>query len=337
MRSISKCVASGVLFAAAAAYPQEAVPESLVLLQQRAHLKTDPQGGKGGNDDVDWEKELEGQNINPPILMVSSACVGSSVVMNITKDLLESQGYPIYKSRNELWKPEKNPLADDKTGPGHALLLAAKDATEKKQTLIFKIKSNWLEEHTKPRGALLAMKPKVVAMVRNNTLDQVICRVRDCFDKSSGQAVSPDGTPNHACFERRSTGDKVLAKLNTEELHEIMARKFNFRFKLPRQMSDMGFGKPIVSYYEDLLAYEMDASQLDFSAQRWQTYVAKMGFDLKLEAIRSFLKKSAGSYPKPGSHKDVIYNFAEVDKALQPYPYLHRYLRFPEHGKQTGN
>merc|ERR1719291_585241 len=132
--------------------------------------------------------------------------------MDVTKELLEDQGHPVYKSRNELWKDDKNPFAEDE-GPEKALVDAARDATKAKQQLIFKIKSQWLSMHGATKDALLALKPKVVSMIRDNTLDQIICRVRDCFDKKSGKAVSPDGTPNHACFKRRKTGEKVMARL----------------------------------------------------------------------------------------------------------------------------
>merc|ERR1719162_1614775 len=59
---------------------------------------------------------------------------------------------------------------------------------------------------------LKRMGTKVVYAKRNNTVDHIVCEVRDCFRDDCGFPVDKNGERSNLCFDRRNVSDPEKEK-----------------------------------------------------------------------------------------------------------------------------
>jgi hypothetical protein len=158
----------------------------------------------------------------PPILMVSTGCGQSSILVRLLRILVEAAGYPVYDLHAEaLHKKHKIRFMKPGMEMKQAVEEMLADANRKGQTVVQKL-SQKTENSVVDR--LIAEQAKVVLLRRGNILDRLVCRVRDCFAGSKiGFPVDDKGAKSDMCFGRRKeekkrTGKATKARLNTEGL-----------------------------------------------------------------------------------------------------------------------
>ena len=115
----------------------------------------------------------------------------------------------------------KNPFMK----PGMSMKKAVKemleDAHRKGQTVVQKV---WGKTEQSVLDHLVAVQANIVILLRGNTLDSLVCRVRDCFvGPGAGNPVDDQGAKSDMCFDRRKeeqkgSGKATKARLNTDGL-----------------------------------------------------------------------------------------------------------------------
>lgn len=271
--------------------------------------------------------KIDKQGINRPLIVVSDGCSGSSVVVDVAKRLLENSSIRVMHSRNELYTKRKNPMADE-LGIGRSFVALARSATENGEMLVFKVPASWMIGHPMATKWLLRLGPNVVVNLRQNVLDHLVCKVRDCFDRKTGRSVTEDGKESSLCFNRRKRDDvNVMAKMRPDRLLLEMRRKLKEYQSIPTTLKRYGFGEVKVFYSEQLLAYEMDGTELQASVDQWKRFMNELGVELPRATISTFLAARSGVSHPPAPHQRVIYDAEEVEDRLRVDSELYAYWR----------
>ena len=194
----------------------------------------------------------------------------------------------------------------------------------------------------------------MVKLERENALDKLVCKVRDCFIPSAHNKYM-NGTDAHLCFKRRRSSDPVKAVINVAKLYLHLSAFCAYnpgRFEQGskdnaqliesarrKRMGRMAKGILVIDnlaekgqingwavFTEDLLNYETDSSSdgLARSVRAWEIVLRAWQFmpDTDTDtariksAITEVLSTEWGTRDAPSPHRDVIYNHDEVRAAL---------------------
>jgi len=266
-----------------------------------------------------------GKQLIPPRMIVQRGCTGSTAVMAIAKDLVSKLGVEIWpnapKEMLRTGRPDKNPWYAPGLTLGDAVRLGVEKASGAGQIMLFngyKIKS-WSKDaaQVELQYALKELNTRTVIVHRNNSLDTLICEVRDCFASQHGPrrgyAVNQNGKRDNTCFERRhsSTG-KPMAFINTENLLENLAIAESYQEEMQSAITELGFEGGEVVFFEDLTAHEYSAENLDRSTDAWSKFLGSLGIRADREAVKNILKEAVGTYHPPERHTEAIYNLDSV-------------------------
>ena len=193
--------------------------------------------------------------------------------------------------------------------------------TDTNSTLVFKAAEIAFNQEI--ADALHKVNAQAMAVYRGNTLDQVICQVRDCFEVSDDVGMPVNATTGERsdiCFKRRklSRDDQPIVWLNVSTLRKHLDKRTRRNHEVGAKMRSYGWADAAVSTTEELLRYVEDtsAASLEASVAAWGRVMHSWRVDHNVSAIRAFLanQDSRGAYPpqpQPLSNRD------EVHKALR--------------------
>ena len=200
---------------------------------------------------------------------------------------------------------------------------------------------------------------RIVAVIRENELDRLVCSVRDCFDLNVGHLVNSAGHNLHSCTShknmsaRRATSvtaadDQLKVRLDPHKLKSYLQMASTVNSGMSRRwwsagsihsLADRGLEYKTIRI-EDLSEYEYsnltDAVQngvpnkhLDVSMKAWADLLISLGLPAPLGTIKSVLIQSVtgedGHLLPPRamhSHSKEIFNNVEVKAKLQGTPYI---------------
>jgi hypothetical protein len=146
----------------------------------------------------------------PPILMVSTACGQSTILVRLLRILVEAAGYPVYDLPAEaLHKKHRIRFMKPGMEMKQAVEEMLADANRKGQTVVQKL-FQMTENSVVDR--LIAEQAKVVLLRRGNHLDRLVCRVRDCFAGSKFGFPVPFGTTRGQSLTCATVGGKKRRK-----------------------------------------------------------------------------------------------------------------------------
>lgn len=183
---------------------------------------------------------------------------------------------------------------------------------------------------------------RVAAMMRRNKLDQLICQIKDCFDKHAGFPVNAAGRRvKSLCFKRRATGktDAVYkVKIDPDKLRKRIRQHAGGRtgevwwaHEGGAGFAAHGFGSTdyFTGHVETLTGFEYAADRNDSRWHKSQESFVKMLESLGapaspavvLRVMRRYATDAATGRPqaarKQHSHRNEIFNDAEVREALR--------------------
>ena len=200
---------------------------------------------------------------------------------------------------------------------------------------------------------------RIVAVIRENELDRLVCSVRDCFDLNVGHLVNSAGHNLHSCTShknmsaRRATSvtaadDQLKVRLDPHKLKSYLQMASTVNSGMSRRwwsagsihsLADRGLEYKTIRI-EDLSEYEYsnltDAVQngvpnkhLDVSMKAWADLLISLGLPTPLDTIKNVLIQSVtgedGHLLPPRamhSHSKEIFNNVEVKATLQDTPYI---------------
>lgn len=199
---------------------------------------------------------------------------------------------------------------------------------------------------------------RIVAVIRENELDRLVCSVRDCFDLNVGHLVNTAGDNLHCTSHkimsaRRATNvtaadDQLKVRLDPQKLKRYLQMASTMNSGMSRRwwsagsihsLADRGFEYKTIRI-EDLSEYEYsnltDAvqngvpnKQLDVSMKAWADLLISLGLPAPLDTIKNVLYQSVtgedGHLLPPRamhSHSKEIFNNVEVKAKLQDTPYI---------------
>mmetsp|Transcript_1750 Transcript_1750/g.4109 ORF Transcript_1750/g.4109 Transcript_1750/m.4109 type:complete len:347 (+) Transcript_1750:81-1121(+) len=275
-------------------------------------------------------KETAATTTIPPMMILQRGCSGSSVVMRMTRDMLQSLAVPLYplgiKEIARVDQPEKNPWFLPGGRLGDAMLRGVEEASQAGQTLLFnaaKIKS-WSENEEMQylNQVLRELKTRVVIVHRNNSLDTVVCEIRDCFVGGRGIArgypVDTAGNEDQTCFDRRtqSAENKTKALINTTTLPENMEFGERYPQDMQASVTEIGLEGRDIVLFEDLVSHEYLDTNLPRSTSAWMKLLSSLGVNATEASVSAVLSKAVGSYHAPEPHSETVYNIEEVEEFL---------------------
>ncbi|KAJ1631490.1 hypothetical protein T492DRAFT_839118 [Pavlovales sp. CCMP2436] len=269
-----------------------------------------------------------------PAMLVMAGCSGSTWISTTLRRMLSRGAGVTLGHKYELMQPKQNRFYTPELGIGGALTLMHARAVAANYTLFFKAHPRSLigPHGLKPSvAALLALHPRVVLAWRENELDQMVCKVRDCFGRSAGDSVDAmTGERTDLCEASRdegAAGKHNKARLNVEKLEMRMREASGMPQHWAHALEDAGIGAPIVNAtYEKLSKFEHDASALPYAIDNFRRLTAALGFHVSLEVARGELAPLAGTRLPPPSHRTTIFNFDEVQTTLAQ-PGVHHSVR----------
>jgi len=314
-----------------------------------------------------------------PRMLAMRGCSGSSAIMLHARKLLRFHGIPVTWGGqpnivggkpqpptgmawpDEMLSPRINWLLEKAGGDmGLAVDMANTAATSKNMTFFLKGMVQHLQgdrlgndEWDSVKGPLVKLKTMVVVGTRKNTLDQVLCQIKDCFQHSYGIPVDVrTGKESDLCFDRRKirllSEDVVVTNNASTDLDRSVAvsnmidnkglhfrrnigykalvnssqllRALDIEEKLvaraKNNLKSAGLNFSTV-YAEDLLDFQTSLKGAQERAVvAWCTLLRSFGVQPDARAIQFYLKHFANTYPVQAKHKDVIHNFEEVHQTL---------------------
>lgn len=273
-----------------------------------------------------------------PLYMHSSGCTGSSIILDIAREIMELHGVVAYihgdKMYEEVIVPSKNPFYTEKRGIRTAMHMLAKAAETNDTTLMFKSGGLATEVFDEVAPALVEIRTRVVYMERTNALDYATCMARDCFEDDVGYPVDKHGKKSSLCFGRRLQGDTaddtdIKVMYNTAKLvpHLLKLLGRSQRGRASKLLAQHGFKNVTTVSMEGLLAYETtDTSGLNRSVEEWSKLLDAWGMAPQQRIIEAYLKPNCGTRDAAPQMKG-IYNWGEVQKAMiKEGPALQQFL-----------
>ena len=279
-----------------------------------------------------------------PKLLLIDGCSGSTYIQGFAACLLDLHGErtkATYGSRYS--NNEREPLnflkplhVDDSvtppllaTTPAGLRRLCARAAAAN-ETLVFNVQTwalRWLPELV---PSLHLCGARMVSVARANALDQVVCLVKDCFDRTLGHPVDREGRNSSICTARRARApeERHLAQLRVAGLMERLQSILDNGATQHSQLESAGFGSRETLLYEDLAAatYTDAAPNVKRSLSAWSALLAGWGVQPHAGRIRDAIRSTGSRRTPPPPHAQVIQNHAEVRQALAARPELLRRL-----------
>ena len=324
---------------------------------------------------VSWQKQNNVQHKSssppyvgksPPLSIIIGACSGSSAMFIFIKEVLMAHGINVTTGDPDLLTANKNPYTlsalEELIASGEVpaspewsrdvpdleypfyekLVIRAMNKhisafKEQEQTLLFKTMP--FKANKNILSALSQMGTTFGYSYRLNSLDRMICGVRNCFNPDMGYPVLGNGTRTKACFDRHHK-KKIKTKAHfpnttklVEELH-VMDWMNKERAK-QYQALDLVDPKNIVAT-DDLFAYEYTMDEDTFSQSR-SAWISFLSFAIECDKniLTKLMRKHQGTrilHPQT----ELIENFDKVASALKnANPPLGQYLRVaPKHQQQ---
>jgi len=265
----------------------------------------------------------------PPRMIVQRGCTGSTVVMDIAVDLMGKLGIDIFPtSSKEMLRtgnPEKNPWYKLGGTLGDAVRAGVEEASQANQVLLmngYKLKPHGSAAQVELQNALLELNTRTVIVHRKNTLDTLVCEVRDCFedDLPRGYPVDQNGKRDDTCFDRRrDTGLRTKAFIYPEHLIENLEYAKGYPEEMLTATTALGFEGRAIVYFEDLTSHEYSAENLDRSTDAWIEFLSSLGVSADQQVVYGILKEAVGTYHAPEPHSETIYNLGSIQSMLVSY------------------
>lgn len=185
-------------------------------------------------------------------------------------------------------------------------------------------------------------RPLMVHVERENALDKIVCKIRDCF--LSYPSKFENGTNAHLCFKRRNASELTKAVIPIPQLGNMLRKFMTYspqRFLKGSKEDTLAFinGQPkdlrIVKvlmekglvfretvFTEELLQYETDSSHegLMRSVAAWNKIFTAWNLFCDNDLLVGILKLGWGKRPPPPPHREVIYNHEKVRMELFSNP-----------------
>jgi len=316
--SFSFALAVNILSAAADSDLQS---NNILLIQVQSGLVL------GSNDT--YKTANEGKQNPPPRMIMQRGCTCSSTVMQYTRSLFDAIGEPLYNLQvKELLRPvhmDQNPWFQEGEDVATMLQRSLNATVEQGLGLLFNnFKVSQSDNMKAVNEVLISHGTRTVIVHRQNSLDTLICEVRDCFKGNHqpprGYPVDLEGKPNDLCFLRRGAdggGVKTKAVINLEHMMHHLEEAEVYAKQQQEMLKTVGFQDASIVTVEDLLAHEYSKMKLRTSYKAWMTLLRSLGIQPKRRKVINFLKERVGTYSAPGPHADAVWNVDEVVDALK--------------------
>jgi len=264
----------------------------------------------------------------------SLGCSGSTAMMKTTRSILRAAGIDIVPTEYEILKPQKNPLYEQaeqklKTERGikeptyteitiESLLMGSKSAKFNNQSIALTVGQIHLEKLLVD-NSMKELDISFGHFYRENVLDLLLCRVRDCSRKNIGYPVfAANNSKTELCFQRRKHPEiELKVWLKPETLVDAM----NIRIKGNKKTVEeyQQFLSPGTSQVnENMFAYEYTSDEIVFrkSINAWANMLRSM-VEIDETIIEEVLLKSRDSRSPVKPHVEEIQNFDEVMIVLE--------------------
>eukprot|EP00448_Togula_jolla_P011207 CAMPEP_0170594680 /NCGR_PEP_ID=MMETSP0224-20130122/14134_1 /TAXON_ID=285029 /ORGANISM="Togula jolla, Strain CCCM 725" /LENGTH=317 /DNA_ID=CAMNT_0010918763 /DNA_START=88 /DNA_END=1041 /DNA_ORIENTATION=+ len=266
--------------------------------------------------------EPEGPAEQPPLMILQRGCTGSSEIIRMARQMLPLLGVDLYPlSVKELVRASKNPWYQEGDDMGTAMERGVSEAKRQRQALLFNnfhLKDN--EQYKKMNDFLVQAQTRSVIVHRNNSLDTLVCDVRDCFADPAGvergYTVDTQGQKIDLCFDRRSSSIETLAHLDPKHVVHHLKRAASFPEAQATMLKNLGYLPAKTVLVEDLFAFEYSKSSLGKSVNAWESFFESLGVEADSEIIRSYLAKAVASRSRPRPHSQVIHNYKVIHQTL---------------------
>eukprot|EP00448_Togula_jolla_P035567 CAMPEP_0170619300 /NCGR_PEP_ID=MMETSP0224-20130122/27443_1 /TAXON_ID=285029 /ORGANISM="Togula jolla, Strain CCCM 725" /LENGTH=347 /DNA_ID=CAMNT_0010945381 /DNA_START=77 /DNA_END=1120 /DNA_ORIENTATION=- len=276
----------------------------------------------GGGDDS-AESAAFNTPDQPPLMILQRGCTGSSEIIRMAREMLPLFGVALYPtSVKELVRVSKNPWLREGEDLGTAMKRGVDDAARQRQTLIFDnfhLKDN--DFYRTMNEFMVQAKTRSVIVHRNNSLDTLICDVRDCFEDPSGvqrgYTVDEEGNKIDLCFNRRSSTQATLAHLKSNRVVHHLQEAAAFPERQRALLEELGYEPAETVLVEDLYAFEYSKDNLEQSVDAWTKFFSSLGLVADSSKIREYLKKDVASRSPPGPHSKSISNLKTVMRILE--------------------
>mmetsp|Transcript_17288 Transcript_17288/g.37863 ORF Transcript_17288/g.37863 Transcript_17288/m.37863 type:complete len:336 (-) Transcript_17288:50-1057(-) len=320
LKTLSFCFALAVNIVSSGA-DTDLQPSNLVLFQVQTSLVL------GSNE---THKPANSAKQPPqPMMIMQRGCTCSSTVMQYTRSLFDAIGEPLYNLQvKELLRPvhmDQNPWFQEGEDVATMLQRSLNATVEQGLGLLFNnFKVSQSDNMKAVNEVLISHGTRTVIVHRQNSLDTLICEVRDCFKGNHqpprGYPVDLEGKPNDLCFLRRGAdggGVKTKAVIDTQHMMHHLAEAEAYAKRQQAMLKTVGFQDASVVTVEDLLAHEYSKSKLKTSYKAWMTLLRSLGITPKRRKVADFLKERIGTYSPPEPHTESVWNVDEVVDALK--------------------
>eukprot|EP00965_Chrysotila_dentata_P210379 6185854-Pleurochrysis_carterae.AAC.2 len=171
-------------------------------------------------------------------------------------------------------------------------------------------------------AALRAVGASMVNAWRENSLDYIVCNVRDCFLGGAPYAwpVTDTGELSDLCFERRhSPMAKVHYKAffnDTEWMLTEVLKHDRSKLRNGQILARLGWPDAPSVTYEGLTAHEeQHVGGIDTAISEWSKLLSGWRVTPNETLIRMVLLPQVGTR-KPAPHNQTVFNYNEVRSAL---------------------
>lgn len=325
---------------------------SLALIQAGARIREarlpqepNPEAARAYTAEEIAEELPAKPNPEPPRMYVAEGCDGSTATIQHAIRILALHG--IDAGRDEIGRewlnPSSNPMYH-KSGPTHNNIIASmkhmqKHFREKNQTLLYKSILH-RDLATTTSAALRNMGTLAVYVHRDNTLDQLVCMVRDCFLNTNsentvvGYPVNSKGKPSDMCFKRRSSNahEKALLRVsqgypdaagrldkdhghNRSFLGEALEKLQTSTDRGYKALLKAGYRTKRIAY-EDMIAFEEGGEKnMETSLAAWESLLKAWAVKANKAELKKYLNHYKGY--RQVRQRSSIYNYKEVAEELK--------------------
>jgi len=266
-----------------------------------------------------------------PRIIVMDDCSGSTFVQSVTRDLLSIHGLVGSGEGFGIVKPHKNRLfvQNPALGLGAALHEMATGAAERGTTLTFKMGTKFLTAQLDVVTNMTSLGAYAVHVWRSNVLDELVCKVRDCFKDRLGYPVNAKGKKSKLCFDRRAaSAEATMAVMDVPKTVRLINKTMRVHSSVADELTAFGFKAPLTVAFEDLAAFQYTSPappsapnerpcDFDCSVAAWERVLSSLGVEADDDAVRLYLEdRGARSRDPPPPHSDTIYNADDVKEAM---------------------
>mmetsp|Transcript_3635 Transcript_3635/g.9259 ORF Transcript_3635/g.9259 Transcript_3635/m.9259 type:complete len:321 (+) Transcript_3635:101-1063(+) len=290
-------------------------------------------------------RACEGEPCMSPRVLLMRPCSASTAVQTLARKMLTLHGFVVATFPFEPLHQESKSFIGMHMGVGRlrqrranatrtTALMLDRLAQDRKQGLAVAFKASPVDRNIQVLRLIIQanVSLSVVPVIRRNTIDQLVCQVRDCFDTDIGHPVTSDGRWSSACFkERRYQNIKTMAHVNVQRFVAKLQwwhRKDVSLFGLARQLG-CSAGSGLIVASEDLMAYSRSETATDLarSVESWASFLRWWCVVPNVSKIRHHLASARALFRSEGSHAAVIRNAWELKSALRDHPFFAKMFR----------